>query len=135
MAFALQLTTGAESKGAAVATSKAVLTISSKNYSSWSLRGWLLARFAGLPFVEKVVAPDDPEVRAEMLLLASSIRVPSLKDGPVTIWDTLAIAEYLNETPPEGRPAAGRARWRARTAARSAARCTPASPTCARRCR
>jgi glutathione S-transferase len=65
------------------------------------LRGWLLARFAGLPFVEKVVAPDDPEVRAEMLLLASSIRVPSLKDGPVKIWDTLAIAEYLNETRPK----------------------------------
>jgi glutathione S-transferase len=84
-----------------VATSKAVLTISSKNYSSWSLRGWLLARFAALPFTEKVVAPDDPEVRAEMLLLASSIRVPSLKHGPVTIWDTLAIAEYLNETFPK----------------------------------
>jgi glutathione S-transferase len=78
-----------------------VLTISSKNYSSWSLRGWLLARFAGLPFDEKVVAPDDPDVRAEMLLLASSIRVPSLKDGPVKIWDTLAIAEYLNETRPK----------------------------------
>ncbi len=84
-----------------MATSKAVLTISSKNYSSWSLRGWLLARFAGLAFSEKVVAPDDPEVRAEMLLLASSIRVPSLKHGTVVIWDTLAIAEYLNETFPK----------------------------------
>jgi len=77
-----------------------VLTISSKNYSSWSLRGWLLARFAGLPFDEKVVAPDDPEVRAEMLLLASSIRVPSLESGAVKVWDTLAIAEYLNEAFP-----------------------------------
>jgi glutathione S-transferase len=77
-----------------------VLTISSKNYSSWSLRGWLLARFAGLEFEEKVVAPDDPEVRAEMLLLSSSIRVPSLQDGPVRVWDTLAIAEYLNEIRP-----------------------------------
>ncbi len=84
-----------------MATVKAVLTISSKNYSSWSLRGWLLARFAGLPFTEHVVAPDDPEVRAEMLLLASSIRVPRLKHGPVTIWDTLAIAEYLNEIRPK----------------------------------
>jgi glutathione S-transferase len=84
-----------------VATTKAVLTISSRNYSSWSLRGWLLARFAGLPFSEKIVAPDDPEVRAEMLLLASSIRVPSLKDGTVTVWDTLAIAEYLNEIRPK----------------------------------
>ena len=84
-----------------MATAKAVLTISSKNYSSWSLRGWLLARFAGLPFEEQVVAPDDPDVRAEMLLLASSIRVPSLKHGPVKVWDTLAIAEYLNEVRPK----------------------------------
>jgi len=80
--------------------SRAVLTISSKNYSSWSLRGWLLARFAGLEFDEAVVAPDDPEVRAEMLLLSSSIRVPSLKNGAVKVWDTLAIAEYLNELRP-----------------------------------
>src|SRR5207237_9410387 len=79
---------------------RAVLTISSKNYSSWSLRGWLLARFAGLVFDEKVVAPDDPDARAEMLLLASSIRVPSLKHGKATVWDTLAIAEYLNEAFP-----------------------------------
>ena len=83
--------------------SRAVLTISSKNYSSWSLRGWLLARFAGLEFDEDVVAPDDPEVRAEMLLLSSSIRVPSLKNGAVKVWDTLAIAEYLNELRPEAK--------------------------------
>ena len=81
--------------------SRPVLTISSKNYSSWSLRGWLLARFAGLEFDEAVVAPDDPEVRAEMLLLSSSIRVPSLQNGPVKVWDTLAIGEYLNELRPE----------------------------------
>jgi glutathione S-transferase len=80
---------------------RAVLTISSKNYSSWSLRGWLLARFAGLAFHEKVVAPDDPDARAEMLLLASSIRVPSLEHGKATVWDTLAIAEYLNEAFPQ----------------------------------
>ena len=82
---------------------RAVLTISSKNYSSWSLRGWLLARFAGLEFDEVVVAPDDPEVRAEMLLLSSSIRVPSLENGLVKVWDTLAIAEYLNELRPEAK--------------------------------
>lgn len=82
---------------------RAILTISSRNYSSWSLRGWLLARFAGLEFDEAVVAPDDPEVRAEMLLLSSSIRVPSLQDGPVKVWDTLAIGEYLNELRPEAR--------------------------------
>lgn len=77
---------------------KAILTISSKNYSSWSLRGWLLARFAGLDFDERIVPPDDPAVRAEILLLSSSILVPSLEHNGITIWDTLAIAEYLNET-------------------------------------
>ncbi|HIV72179.1 MAG TPA: glutathione S-transferase family protein, partial [Candidatus Aquabacterium excrementipullorum] len=71
-----------------------------KNYSSWSLRGWLLARFAGLPFTEHVLPPDDPSTRAEILLLSSSIRVPSLEHEGVLVWDTLAIAEYLNEVAP-----------------------------------
>jgi glutathione S-transferase len=77
--------------------SKAVLTISSKNYSSWSLRGWLLVKFAGLEFEERIVPPDDPAVRAEILLLSSSILVPSLIHDGITVWDTLAIGEYLNE--------------------------------------
>ncbi len=81
--------------------SKAVLTISSKNYSSWSLRGWLLARFAGLDFEERIVPPDDPAVRAEILLLSSSILVPSLIHNGITVWDTLSIAEYLNEAKPK----------------------------------
>jgi glutathione S-transferase len=79
----------------------ATLTISSKNYSSWSLRGWLLARFAGISFEEKVVSPDDPDVRAEILLLSSSIRVPRLEYDGVDCWDTLAIAEFLNELSPQ----------------------------------
>jgi len=76
------------------------LTISSKNYSSWSLRGWLLARFAGLPFEEIVVPPDDAAARKELLLLSPSILVPRLTHGGVKIWDTLAIGEYLNEIKP-----------------------------------
>jgi glutathione S-transferase len=80
---------------------EAVLTISSKNYSSWSLRGWLLAKFAGLPFREEIVPPDDPDNRAELLLLSPSILVPRLTHDGVTIWDTLAIGEYLNEIRPE----------------------------------
>src|ERR1700691_5263887 len=80
---------------------KATLTISSKNYSSWSLRGWLLTKFSGLEFEEKIVPPDDPAARAEILLLSSSILVPCLVHGEVTVWDTLAIAEYLNELFPE----------------------------------
>src|SRR6185369_11753726 len=76
------------------------LTISSKNYSSWSMRGWLLAKFAGLEFEEVVIAPDDPSARAELLLLSSSILVPCLRHDGATVWDTLAIAEYLNEITP-----------------------------------
>ncbi|MDR3451508.1 MAG: glutathione S-transferase [Rhodoferax sp.] len=79
---------------------KAVLTISSKNYGAWALRGWLLARLAGLEFSEKVIPPDDPAMKAEMLLLSSSMLVPSLQHGDVKVWDTLAIAEYLNEIKP-----------------------------------
>ena len=80
---------------------KAILTISSKNYSSWCLRGWLLAKWAGLEFEEQIVSADDPSVRAELLLQSSSIRVPTLIHGGISIWDTLAIGEYLNELNPK----------------------------------
>jgi len=80
---------------------KATLTISSKNYSSWSLRGWLLTRFSGLEFEEIVTAPDDPSARAEILLLSPTILVPCLRHEGATVWDTLAIAEYLHEIRPD----------------------------------
>ncbi|WP_454722441.1 MULTISPECIES: glutathione S-transferase family protein [Cupriavidus] len=80
---------------------KTTLTISSKTYSSWSLRGWLLARFAGLDFEEVLVPPDDAAARAEILLLSPSILVPRLLHQGVTVWDTLAIGEYLNEISPK----------------------------------
>lgn len=80
---------------------QATLTISSKNYSSWSLRGWLLCRLAGLDFEEKPVSLDDPETRQELLLLSPSVRVPRLSHDGVEVWDTLAIAEYLAEIRPE----------------------------------
>lgn len=79
---------------------RTTLTLSSRNYSSWSLRGWLLARFAGLEFDERMVPADDASAKAEMLLLAPSILVPCLRHQGVTVWDTLAIAEYLNEVKP-----------------------------------
>jgi len=80
---------------------KPKLMIASKNYGSWSLRGWLLCKMAGLDFEEHVAAADDPSTRAELLLLSPSFLVPSLTDGAVKVWDTLAIAEYLNERFPE----------------------------------
>ncbi len=82
---------------------KASLTISSKNYSSWSLRGWLLVRFAGLPFTEKLVATDNASAMAELLLLSPSVLVPRLEHDGISVWDTLAIAEYLNEIKPRAR--------------------------------
>jgi glutathione S-transferase len=78
----------------------ATLTITSKNYSSWSMRGWLLARLAGLPFEEIMIPSDDPAMRAEILLLAPSVLVPCLRHEGITVWDTLAIGEYLNEIRP-----------------------------------
>ncbi|MGJ7491731.1 glutathione S-transferase [Variovorax sp. ZT4R33] len=80
---------------------KPVLTISSKNYGAWALRGWLMCRLAGLDFSEKVISPDDPAMKAEMLLLSSSMLVPSLQHGAITVWDTLAIGEYLHEIKPK----------------------------------
>lgn len=80
---------------------QATLTISSKNYSSWSLRGWLLCKMAGIDFDEIPVDVDDPEVRQELLLLSPSVRVPRLSHRDVEVWDTLAIAEYLHEIAPE----------------------------------
>ncbi|MEO7546784.1 MAG: glutathione S-transferase [Ramlibacter sp.] len=80
---------------------KAVLTISSKNYGAWALRGWLMARLAGLEFTEKIISPDDPAMKAEMLLLSSSMLVPALEVNGVKVWDTLAIGETLNEIKPK----------------------------------
>ncbi|MDM0104422.1 glutathione S-transferase [Variovorax sp. J22R24] len=80
---------------------KPVLTISSKNYGAWSLRGWLMCRLAGLEFTEHIIPPDDPAMKAEMLLLSASMLVPSLQHGSVKVWDTLAIGEYLNEIKPK----------------------------------
>lgn len=80
---------------------EATLLISSKNYSSWSLRGYLLACLSGIDFAEERVSPDDPRAKEELLGRTSSILVPCLIHGDVSVWDTLAIAEYLNEVFPE----------------------------------
>jgi glutathione S-transferase len=77
------------------------LTISSRNYSSWSLRGWLLCRMAELEIEEHVLPIDDPSIRAELLLLSPSFLVPCLEHDGAVVWDTLAIGEYLAELQPE----------------------------------
>ena len=80
---------------------RTTLTLSSKNYSSWSLRGWLMVKLAGIDFEEVIVAPDDADARAEILLLSPSILVPCLTYEGVKVWDTLAIGEFLNEIVPK----------------------------------
>ena len=81
--------------------SQTTLTLSSKNYSSWSLRGWLMARLARIDFEEVIVAPGDAGARAEILLLSPSILVPCLTYKGIRVWDTLAIGEFLNEIAPK----------------------------------
>src|SRR4030095_6132961 len=71
----------------------AVLTISSKNYSSWSLRGWLMCQLGGLEVAARSRPTDDPATRAELLLLSPSFLVPALEHDGVTVWDTLSIAD------------------------------------------
>ncbi len=88
-------------KARMAAMTKTTLTISSKNYSSWSLRGWLLCKMAGLAFAEKPLPSSDPSTRAELLLLSPSFLVPCLTHEGIAIWDTLAIAEYLHELRPD----------------------------------
>ena len=80
---------------------KTTLTISSKNYSSWSMRGWLLVKFSGLAFEEVMLSPTDAAARAEILLLSPSFLVPCLTHNGIKVWDTLAIAEYLDELKPK----------------------------------
>jgi glutathione S-transferase len=94
----------------------AKLTINSKNYGSWSLRGWLLCKMSGIAFEEEMLSSDDPTIRAELLLLSPSFLVPCLTQEGIKVWDTLAIGEYLNEAMPNAGllPATPAARARCR---------------------
>jgi len=93
-----------------------LLVIGNKNYSSWSLRAWLLLRAFGVPFRELKLPLDTPEFEARIGDYSPSRRVPALIDGEVRLWDSLAIAEYANERWLGGRgwPADLRARAHAR---------------------
>ncbi len=79
------------------------LIIGNRNYSSWSLRPWLALKVAGLTFNEIRIALDQPETKANILRYSPTGKVPCLIDAtrdasnPLTIWDSLAICEYVNE--------------------------------------
>ncbi|TAJ37145.1 MAG: glutathione S-transferase, partial [Reyranella sp.] len=93
------------------------LVIGNKNYSSWSLRGWLMARIAGIEFDEVVIPLDRPETQAAIRKHSPSGRVPVLLHRGLAVWESLAIAEYLNDIKPEAGlwPTAAAARAHARS--------------------
>ena len=79
------------------------LVIGNKNYSSWSLRAWLILRQAGLEAEEILIALNEKGYKTELLKHSPSGRVPCLIHGDVKIWDSLAIGEYANELAPDAR--------------------------------
>jgi len=96
------------------------LVIGNKNYSSWSLRPWLVLRQGGIPFEEIRVRFDsfdeNSTFKKTLSTLSPTGKVPVLIDGDLTVWDTLAIAEYLAEQYPD------RQLWPQDTQARAMAR-------------
>ena len=81
------------------------LVIGNKNYSSWSMRPWLALRASNIPF-EEVFIPlytDNPADKARILSFSRAGKVPALVDGDITVWDSLAIIEYLAERFPDAK--------------------------------
>jgi len=93
------------------------LYIGNRNYSSWSLRPWLLMRELGIPFAEHLVPFEPGSSWAKFRAFSPTGRVPCLVDGDTVVWDSLAITEYLAERHPGVWPADARARAFARCAA------------------
>ncbi len=76
---------------------KPLLVMGTQNYSSWSLRPWLLLRHLGIQFEERVLHFGTPEFATEVARLSPTRRVPVLLDGERRIWESLAICEYASE--------------------------------------
>lgn len=93
------------------------LYIGNKNYSSWSLRPWLLMKHFAIPFSEHMVSVAGRDYNAALKPLAGNARVPCLHEDGFQIWESLAIAETLAERYPAMWPAEARARTRARSIA------------------
>jgi glutathione S-transferase len=95
------------------------LVFGNKNYSTWSLRPWLLLRHFGVPFHEHRIRLSTPETAAVLKPISPTGCVPVLLDGDLTVWDSLAICEYVSEQFLGGRgwPADPRARAQARALA------------------
>jgi glutathione S-transferase len=93
------------------------LVIGDRNYSSWSLRPWLAAKQAGLPFEEISIPLRQPATRAEILKYSPSGKIPCLIDGETLVWESLSICEYLAEKAPSLWPSGSKARAEARSIA------------------
>src|ERR1019366_3006427 len=93
------------------------LYIANKNYSSWSLRPWVLLRELNIPFVEHLVPFGDASGWNAYRKISPSGKVPCLIDGQTVVWDSLGIAEYLAERHDTVWPTNGQARAWARCAA------------------
>ncbi len=100
--------------------SELVLYVGNKNYSSWSLRPYLALAHTGAPFRTSLIQLDQPDSKANMLAVNPAGRVPVLVHGDLTIWDSLAIGEYLAEAFPAAGLWPRDARVRARARAISA---------------
>ena len=81
------------------------LLIGNRNYSSWSLRAWILLRHLGLEFTEQQVPLDLPDTAARLRAFSPAGLVPALRDGNLLVWDSLAICEYACELAGRGLPA------------------------------
>jgi glutathione S-transferase len=92
-----------------------LLVVGNKNYSSWSLRAWLAMKVLGVPFEERRIPLYGPDSKAELLKVSPAGKVPILVDGATTVWDSLAILEYLAERHPQLWPADAAQRARARS--------------------
>jgi glutathione S-transferase len=73
------------------------IIIGNKNYSSWSMRGWLAVELTGAPYEEVVIPLDRPDTAERIRAFSPAGRVPVLHDGDLAVWDSLAICEYLAE--------------------------------------
>ena len=91
------------------------LVIGDRNYSSWSLRPWLVMKQIGLPFEEIKVSLNSSGAKAAILKHSPSGKVPCLIDGETLVWDSIAICEYLAEKAPTLWPAHRKARAEARS--------------------
>jgi glutathione S-transferase len=91
------------------------LIIGNKNYSSWSIRPWIMMTHLGVAFTETIVPLDTPEFNDQVARYGGAGRVPILQHGEVTVWDSLAICEYVAEVSGKGWPARSEARAVARS--------------------